>query len=334
MSRPDAARARWEDTKRSALGRAEGHQPARAPQSPLLLLRDSAGGGAETRGRKESPPVAPAAEEQKANLLEPSRRTPPAAEGSALRSRQGSLRRSLPFKSRLEASLPHAPWAPPRCVVSSRPPRPRPSAPPHPPGQPPGRHWGPICGAQAPRPPLPRRQPGAPRRGGPTEASFFVVEMGVVRSRYTLKSVWAASSFLRVLWEGAREGGSVHESGRGLPGVSWPCREHLLCAGLSSKRWYCRLPPRWAVPAPTVRAPLGAPPGAPPGAPAGWEEALHHVLRWGPWWGALGSPQSDDSDHKTNDGSSMCTAVSLLCSPYNNPQELGPLWFPVHTQGN
>ena len=86
---------------------------------PLLLLRDwglgGGGGGGETRERNEFPRrLLPAAEEQKSEFREDgaSRRFASlAAEGFVLSGRKGSLRLSLPFKSRLEAVSPRAPRA-------------------------------------------------------------------------------------------------------------------------------------------------------------------------------------------------------------------------------
>lgn len=81
------------------------------PGPPLLLLRDSAGGGGETRGRNESAAgCSRGGRTKKANFERPSRcRASLAAEGSTPSGRQGSLRPLLPFKSRLEAASPCAP---------------------------------------------------------------------------------------------------------------------------------------------------------------------------------------------------------------------------------
>lgn len=198
MSRPDAARERWKDTKRSAPGQAEGHHNRIALSGRLCCFYGTLRGEAEKPEKEMSPPSdAPAAEEQKANFQSPSRAVASLLSwrrDTAPSSRQGSLRPTLPFKSRLEAASLRAPWALPWPWLDLRAlfPRGLRACPPPPPLRAAAptadssRAWTPggPGGQQAPRP---LRLPVAPRGGGPTEASFFVVEMGVVGSRYTLK---------------------------------------------------------------------------------------------------------------------------------------------------
>lgn len=144
MSRPDAARERWKDTKRSAPGQAEGHHNRIALSGCLCCFYGTLRGEAEKPEKEMSPPSdAPAAEGQKANFESPSRAVAYLLSwrrDTAPSSQQGSLRPSLPFKSRLEAASLRAPWALPWPWLDLRAlfPRglcacPRPSAQRHPP---------------------------------------------------------------------------------------------------------------------------------------------------------------------------------------------------------
>lgn len=69
MSRPDAARERWKDTKRSALGRAEGHHTGLRLPGRLSCFYGTLRGEAEKPEEEMSPPPgAPVAEGQKKRI--------------------------------------------------------------------------------------------------------------------------------------------------------------------------------------------------------------------------------------------------------------------------
>lgn len=106
--------------------------------------------------------------------------------------------------------------ASPALGVFARPvPRPGPLAPLHPPGTAPEPGRGTSQGAgQAPRPLC---LPVASRGGGPKEASFFVVGMGVIGGRYTLQDHVGSPGIPSRHGGGRRRGACIHRA-TGFPG--------------------------------------------------------------------------------------------------------------------
>lgn len=199
MSRPDAARERWKDTKRSALGRAEGHHTGLRLPGRLCCFYGTLRGEAEKPEEEMSPPPgAPVAEGQKKRISSgravaerlSRRRDPRRAVGrdpSALccpLNRGWRRRRRAPLRRHPGPRVFRFPCSCGACALC-QPSHPRPSPQRHPPRTAPDLGPGAALGDGRL---LARCASGLCQRGGgPTESSFFVVEMSVVGGVYTLK---------------------------------------------------------------------------------------------------------------------------------------------------
>lgn len=183
------------------------------------------------------------------------------ARGGGIRAegRQGSLRPSLPFKSRLEAASPRAPRAPPRLWSVSHvrrlparpvrlfrragPPRRRTRR-----GE--AREPGPGGGRAAPRPPVCRWPHG--RRAS------LLWEWMSLEADTPLMTVWAAGAFQRVVGEGA----CPHQA----PGFPVSAGPTVCLPGPPGSRATSASPPAGAAVPPPPGPPAGARCWSPPGA--------------------------------------------------------------------